>query len=65
MAGLLKRGKVYYATYRLGGRERRKSLDTDSYQLAKEKVRQLESSLVRGQGNPFPTRTPLPESHPG
>jgi len=33
MAGLLKRGKIYHATYRLGGRERRKSLETDSYRV--------------------------------
>ena len=61
MAGLLKRGKIFYAVYRMGGREIRASLETDSKQLAKEKLRQLESSLARGQSNPLPSKTSLPE----
>jgi integrase len=61
MAGLLKRGKKFYAVYRAGGREVRRSLDTDVYQVAKEKLRQLESSLVRGEVNPLPSKTPIPQ----
>ena len=59
MAGLIKRGKKYYAVYRAGGREKRASLQTDSFQLAKERLRRLESSLAQGEDNPFPTRTPI------
>ena len=60
MAGLIRRGTQYYALYRVGGRERRVSLRTDSYQLAREKLRKIESSLLRGSAMPLPTRTPLP-----
>lgn len=59
MAGLIQRNGTFYAVYRIGGRERRISLRTDSYQLAKEKVRKIESSLLRGNGLPLPTRTPI------
>ena len=59
MAGLIRRGKQYYATYSVGGKERRKALGTDSKQIAKELVRQLASSLLRGEPVPLPTRTPL------
>jgi len=57
MAGLIKRGKIYYAQYYQGKRQKRISLDTSSLQLAKEKVRQLESSLYRGGDNPLPSKT--------
>ncbi len=59
MASLIKRGKVYYAQYMVGKRAKRISLDTTSLQLAKEKVRQLESSLYRGGDNPLPSKTPV------
>jgi integrase len=61
MAGLLKRGTKFYAIYRIGGREVRRSLETHSRQLAKEKLRQLESALARGEANPLPTKTPIAE----
>jgi len=61
MASLLKRGKKYYAQYYLGGKPRRVSLATESLQLAKEKLRQLESSLARGEDSPLPTKTRLPD----
>lgn len=59
MASLIKRDKVYYAQYMVGKRAKRISLDTTSLQLAKEKVRQLESSLYRGGDNPLPSKTPV------
>jgi hypothetical protein len=59
MASLIKRGTTYYAQYMVGQKSKRISLDTSSVQLAKEKLRQLESSLYRGEDNPLPTKTPL------
>jgi len=44
MAGLIKRGKTYHAVYYVGGKERRRSLETTSYQVAKERLRNLETS---------------------
>jgi integrase len=61
MAGLLKRGKVYYAVYRVGTKERRRSLETTSYQVAREKLRKLESSLAQGEEQCLPTKTPIPD----
>jgi integrase len=59
MAGLIQRGSVYYAVYYVGKKQKRVSLETDSLQLAKEKLRQLESALYRGNDNPLPTKTPI------
>jgi hypothetical protein len=39
--------------------QRRISTNTDSYQLAKEKLRQFESAQMRGDDNPLPTRTDI------
>ncbi len=61
MAGLQKRGRIYYAIYRAGGRERRKSLETDSYQVARARLRKIETSLARGGDGGLPTKTPLHE----
>jgi integrase len=61
MASLKKRGKTYYAQYYLGGEQKRVSLNTDSLQVAKEKIRQIESSLARGTDIPLPTRTSIAE----
>ena len=44
MASLIKRGKTYYLQDRLSGKLKRWSLRTDSFQLAKEQVRQYESA---------------------
>ena len=57
MASLKKRGKFYYAQYYVGGRQKRVSLDTSSLQIAREKIRQLESARFKGEPNPLPTRT--------
>jgi integrase len=59
MACLKKRGRTYYAQYYLGNRQVRVSLQTESLQFAKEKVRQIESALARGEDSPLPTRTPI------
>ena len=59
MAGLIKRGNVYHAQYYIGKKQKRVSLETGSLQLAKEKLRQLESALYRGNDNPLPTKTPI------
>jgi integrase len=45
-----------------GGKAKRISLDTSSLQIAKEKLRQLESSFYRGDAVPFPTKTPIPDA---
>jgi len=60
MASLKKRGKTYYAQYYIGSKQKRVCLDTTSLQLAKEKLRQIESSLLRGRDElPLPTKTPV------
>ncbi|MHC5082358.1 MAG: hypothetical protein ACYTET_00245 [Planctomycetota bacterium] len=61
MAGLFKRGNTYYAMYYVGGKKHKVSLKTDSRQLAKAKLRQIETKLDRGEDNPLPTKTPLGE----
>lgn len=61
MAYLFKRGRVYHVKYYRGGKQREKSLRTDSLQIAKERKRELESAIATGGANPLPTRTPLAE----
>ena len=57
MASLKKRGKTYYAQYYIGTQQIRKNLYTENLQIAKEKLRQLESALYRQVDIPLPTRT--------
>ncbi len=59
MASLMKRGKTYYAQYYLGNRQVRKSLRTSSFQVAKEKIRQIESAQLFGTELPLPTKTTI------
>ncbi len=59
MACLKKRGDVFYVQYYLSGKQRRVTLDTDNYQIAKEKLRQFESAQHRGEANPLPSKTPV------
>ncbi len=59
MAGLKKRGSTYYLQWYEGGRQRRRSLETDAYQVAREKLRQFESAQHRGEAHPLPTKTPV------
>lgn len=59
MASLIQRGNIHYIQYCVAGKARRISTGTDSLQLAKEKLRQFESSLLRGEDSPLPTRTSI------
>lgn len=59
MASLVRRGKYYSIQYYLGGKLRRLAAGTTVYQVAKEKLRQLESAQARGEDNPLPSRTPI------
>lgn len=61
MASLKKRGKTYYAQYYVGNKQKRVCLNTDVLQIAKEKLRQIESALMRGTQLPLPTKTPISE----
>jgi integrase len=61
MASLITRGKTYYIQWRVGKNLKRKSLKTTSYQIAREKLLQFESARLRGEDDPLPMRTPLPE----
>lgn len=61
MASLKKRGNLWYAQYYLGRTQKRISLQTTSYAIAKEKLRRLESGLAQGDDNPLPSRTPIAE----
>ncbi len=60
MAGLIKRSKYYYAVYLVGGKEFRRALRTTSYRVAKERLIQLERTLLLADDHLRPTRTPLP-----
>jgi hypothetical protein len=59
MGGLIKRGSIYYALYYVEKKQKRISLETDCLQVAKKKLRQLESALYHGNDNPLPTKTPI------
>jgi hypothetical protein len=59
MANLIRRGKTYYLQWRLGGKIKRRSLQTTSKQIAREKLRQFESARFKGDDSPGPTRTKL------
>lgn len=60
MASLKRRGKSYYAQYYLAGEQKRVNLETTSLQVAKEKIRQIESALARECDTlPLPTKPPL------
>lgn len=59
MASLKMRGGVWYVQVCEGGQVRRHSLRTSSIQIAKERLRQIESAKLRGADCPLPTRTPI------
>lgn len=59
MASLIQRNGTYYLQWYNGPRIKRRSLRTESLQIAKEKQRQFESAQLRGLDNPLPTRTSL------
>jgi integrase len=59
MASLKKRGPVYYIQFYQGEKQRRISTETESFQQAKEKLRQFESAQARGEDSLLPTKTPV------
>lgn len=61
MASLYERNGHYYAQVCIGGKVTRRSLRTRSQQVAKEKIRQIESRMAMGDDCPLPTRTPIAE----
>lgn len=61
MAGLIKRGNIFYVQWYVGKKDKRRSLRTDRVQIAKEKLRQFESARIRGEDLPLPTRTNVNE----
>ncbi len=61
MASLKQRGSIWFVQWYEGDKQRRRSLGTDSLQLAKEKLRRFESARYRGDDCPLPTRTPIGE----
>ena len=61
MASLKKRGETFYAQFYVGSKQKRVCLGTGSYQIAREKLRKLESAQYRGEETPLPSRTPLPK----
>jgi len=61
MASLKKRGNTYWAQYYVNGKQKRVNLETESLQIAKEKIRNIETAFFRGDDLPLPTKTPLSE----
>lgn len=59
MASIFKRGKYYTIQYSTGSRFVRKSLRTESKQVAEELKRQFESAEFYGLESPLPTKTPI------
>jgi len=59
MASLIKRSSMYHVQWYEGKTKRRRSLKTDSLQIAKEKLRRFESAQFNGVECPLPTRTPF------
>ncbi len=59
MASLIKRGKTCYAQYCRDGKSTRVSPGTRSLQIAKARVRPIESLLLYAEDVPLPTKTPL------
>jgi len=55
---MYKRGDVWWIQYRIGGKNVQRSLDTESEQLAKLKIKQMEGLHASGQLG-LPSRTPI------
>src|SRR5258706_14658434 len=64
MAWLSKRGSVYYIKFWHTGSDstRRITTGTSNFQIAKEKLRQFEGALARGDDSSLPTRTSIPDA---
>ena len=61
MASLYRRGKVWWIQYRIDGKNVQRSLDTESEQLAKLKLKQMEGLHASGELG-LPSRTPIAPS---
>lgn len=61
MASLKKRGDTNYAQYYVNGKQKRVNLGTTSLQVAKDKLRAIESAMFRQEDIPLPTKTPISE----
>ena len=61
MASLSLRDGNYHMQWYEGAKKRRRSLRTESLQIAKEKLRQFESAQFAGHDCALPTRTPVGE----
>jgi integrase len=61
MASLVRRQDrpSWYIQFYLSGKLKRVCTGTDSFQMAKEKLRQFESAQARGDELPLPTKTPI------
>jgi conjugative relaxase-like TrwC/TraI family protein len=57
VASLIVRGSTFYIQYMVSGKAKRVSAETESLQIAKEKLRRFETAQANGSGNPLPTRT--------
>ncbi|HPS52743.1 MAG TPA: tyrosine-type recombinase/integrase [Phycisphaerae bacterium] len=62
MASLKKRNGTYYAQYYIAGRQKRITLQTDNYQIAKAKLSEITSALIQGTESPLPTKTPTSQA---
>lgn len=58
MASLNKRGGICSVQWYVNGRENRASLNTDSFQLAMERLRQIESRHAQASAIRFPLARP-------
>ena len=58
-SSLKKRGKVFYLRFSENATCKRISLHTNSRETAKELQRRFDSARAHGEGNVFPTKTPL------
>jgi hypothetical protein len=61
VASLILRGSTFYIQHMVSGKARRVSTETESRQIAKEKLRQFESAQARGCESFLPTKTPIAE----
>ncbi len=61
MASLIQRPDrpTWYLQYYVSGKLKRVSTGTDSFQIAREKLRQFESAQARGMELPLPSKTPI------
>lgn len=59
MTWLIKRDPIYYIRYSLAEKKHPVSNGTNRLPIAKEKLRQFESTQARGEDSPLPSNTPI------